>query len=174
MAQTLLDFVPEDVAISWGGVAITGYAPDTFITVRRNATNTITSVGADGSVGITKVADKTGEIEITLMQNSSAHEWLAGTQALQDNGSLQRANFTVADASGGAFIRAINVHIMEAPEITLGADQNTKTWKFFAERLTYTEFPEGVAENSARTARVADAIDAVSNVSDELTAALRA
>lgn len=173
-ASTLLDFVPENVAISWGGVAITGFAPDTFITTRRNSANTTSAVGADGSVGITKNADKTGEIEISLMQTSDSHIWLAGVQALQDYGDLQRANMTVADASGGYFLRATNVHIMEPPEISLGADQNTKTWKFYAEQLQYTEFPEGFAEKAGAASRVADAIDAIVDVSGQLNDAIGA
>lgn len=170
MSKVLYDFIPESTAINWGGIDFTGFAPDTYITVSRNSANTASSVGADGSVGLTKIADKTGTVEITLMQTSATHRYLAQVQAMQDieDAQLIRAPMSIVDPSGGFIAIAQGVHIMQPPEISLGSDQNPKTWTFFAERLIYTELPPGFAQTSAELTRITNAVEGIQEISEKL------
>ncbi len=169
MAQTLNDFSPQQVGISWGGVPFTGYAEDTFVTVSRNTDNTTASVGADGSVGITKNADKTGTIEVTLMQTSETHRILSAIQLTQDQtDQLYRANMTVTDPSGGFIAKMFNVHIQTPPEVSLGSDQNPKTWTFYAERIDYVDVPAGFAQAASEVSKIDDAISGIQSITDSL------
>lgn len=168
--EVLYDFIPESTSINWGGINFTGFAEDTFITVNRNSANTNSSVGADGSVGLTKIADKTGTIEVTLMQTSSTHRYLSAVQAAQDveDAQLVRANMSITDPSGGFICIAQGVHIMQAPEVALGSDQNPKSWTFFAERLIYTDAPRGFAQTAGEITRIENAVQGVTNFSQAL------
>jgi hypothetical protein len=170
MAQVLRDFVPESTAINWGGIDFSGFAPDTYVTASRNSPNTTNSVGADGSVGITKNADKTGTIEVTLMQTSNTHRYLAAVQAGQDVGSAQliRAPMTIVDPSGGFIAVAEGVHIMTPPEVSLGSDQNPKTWTFFAERLIYSELPPGFVATAGEVTRITNAVAGAVEISERV------
>lgn len=169
MAQTLRDFVPESVSISWGGINMEGFAEDTFVTVARSVANTTTSVGADGTVGITKNADRTGTVEVTLMQNSSTHRFLSAIQLAQDNDlELYRANMTITDPSGGMICKIEAAHIQNPPEVALGGDQNAKTWTFFAERIDYIEAPSGFVQSAGEASRIDDAVSQVRDISRKL------
>lgn len=170
--QTLIDFVPEDVVISWGGVPITGFASDTFVSISRNAANTNQVVGADGTVGITKVSDRTAMIELTLLQNATSNRFLALTQRNQDLGKVQRANMTIVDPSGGAFVVAFMAHIVEPAEVSFGADSQERTWKFFVERLEYTQTPSGFGQTSSDFARITELATQIQNISDDIEAGL--
>lgn len=168
--EVLYDFIPESTSINWGGINFTGFAEDTFITASRNSANTSSSVGADGSVGLTKIADKTGTIEVTLMQTSSTHRYLSAIQAAQDidDAQLVRANMSIIDPSGGFICIAKGVHIMQAPEVSLGSDQNPKTWTFFAERLMYVEAPQGFAQTAGEVTRIQNAVEGALEISQAL------
>ena len=48
-------------------------APDTFISVSRDEDSFFKTVGADGTVARTRNANRSGTIEITLMQNSEVN-----------------------------------------------------------------------------------------------------
>lgn len=169
MAQTLRDFVPESVSINWGTLTLRGFAADTFVTVARSVANTTAQVGADGSVGITKNADRTGTIEVTLMQNSESHRFLSAIQAAQDaDDELYRAGMTISDPSGGMICKMFNVHIQTPPEVSLGGDQNPKTWMFYAEQIIYTEEPALFNVSADEAARVSDAVDQIRDISRKL------
>ena len=159
---TLRTFVPESVNISWGGVLFEGFAADTFVTVSRNTANTTASVGAAGDVGITKNADRTGMVEVTLMQNAVTHRILSAIQMAQDSDDeLYRANMTISDPSGGMICKIFNAHIQTPPEVALGADQNEKTWSFFAEKVVYVEDPSGYTATAAEASRIEDAVNTI-------------
>lgn len=166
---TLRDYSSAQVAISWGGINFVGFAPDTFVTLSRNTPNTNNSVGADGSVGITFNADKSGTIEITLMQTSTTHRVLSAAQAQQDfSGKLFRSNMTVTDPSGGFIAKAQRVHIMEPPEVTLGSDQNEKTWTFYAERIDFADAPAGFVQGAGEVSKIDDILSGLSEVTDAI------
>lgn len=161
---TLKTFVPANVNISWGGIILEGFSTDSFVTVSRSSDNTTVQVGAAGDVGITKIADRTGTVEITLMQNSVTHRILSAIQTAQDVGDeLYRANMTITDPSGSMICKIFNAHIQTPPEVTLGADQNEKTWTFFAERVIYTEAPDGVTPTASEISIINDAISTIKN-----------
>lgn len=148
-------YSPKDVVIAWGGVAITGLAEDTFLTVTRNADNSEEVVGAQGDVALTKVANTTGMIELTLLQNSVVNNILSNIQLLQDGESdLFRANMTIQDPSGGTIWEAKDTHLKKSTDVTLGASQNGKTWQFFVSDL------QAVGANSA----IANALGLVSRI----------
>lgn len=134
-------YSPKDVVCSWNGIAIEGFAPDSFLRLQRTSPLITPVVGAGGQVALTRNADKTGTIEIELMQTSLSNQMLSAIQAKQDNMELEEdisSNFVIYDPSGSVLATGINAWLQELPQVELGRDQNSKTWIFGCEKLDYT------------------------------------
>lgn len=134
-------YSPKDVVCSWNGIAIEGFAPDSFLRLQRTSPLVTPVVGAGGQVALTRNADKTGTIEIELMQTSLSNQMLSAIQAKQDNMELEEdisSNFVIYDPSGSVLATGVNAWLQELPQIELGRDQNSKTWIFGCEKLDYT------------------------------------
>ncbi|WMU95500.1 hypothetical protein [Escherichia phage pEC-M719-6WT.1] len=134
-------YSPKDVVCSWNGIAIEGFAPDSFLRLQRTSPLVTPVVGAGGQVALTRNADKTGTIEIELMQTSLSNQILSAIQAKQDDMELEAdisSNFVIYDPSGSVMATGINAWLQELPQVELGRDQNSKTWIFGCERLDYT------------------------------------
>ena len=134
-------YSPKDVVCSWNGIAIEGFAPDSFLRLQRTSPLVTPVVGAGGQVALTRNADKTGTIEIELMQTSLSNQMLSAIQAKQDNMELEEdisSNFVIYDPSGSVLATGINAWLQELPQIELGRDQNSKTWIFGCDKLDYT------------------------------------
>ncbi len=134
-------YSPKDVVCSWIGIAFEGFAPDSFLRLQRTSPLVTPVVGAGGQVALTRNADKTGTIEIELMQTSLSNQMLSAIQAKQDNMELEEdisSNFVIYDPSGSVLATGINAWLQELPQVELGRDQNSKTWIFGCEKLDYT------------------------------------
>lgn len=134
---TIKTYSPKDVQIAWFGFPLTGMAEDTFVTVRLNSDASETIVGAQGDVAPTKIANDTGMVEVTLLQNSESNIALSDIYLAQRASSdLFKGNMTITDPSGGMLFEVSDAHLMTFAECTLGSGQNAKTWTYFADRLT--------------------------------------
>lgn len=135
----LLTYRPEDVSIAWNGINITsGLAPDTYITLDRNEDAFTLTVGADGTGARTQNANKSGTIELTLMQNSPINALLAA-QALADENITSAdvvSALTISDPSGSLIAGAEDCWIKKIPQQELGKEYGTRTWMFECSRLT--------------------------------------
>ena len=74
----------RDFTISWGGYNVEGLAPDNFAVMSRNGDIATFEVGADGQVAKSFNPDQSGNIQVSLQQNSSSNQVLAAAMAAQD------------------------------------------------------------------------------------------
>lgn len=65
-----LGYDPLKVILTYGGVAITGYADGSMIEVERNTDNAFPYIGTQGDGAFAESADKSGKITVNLMQTS--------------------------------------------------------------------------------------------------------
>lgn len=137
-------YSPKDVSISFNGIAITGFAPDSFVRLRRNSALLSETVGAAGELSLTKIADRTGEVEIELLQTAESNLLLSAVALATENGGPVTVGvLMIQDPSGSVLATALNAYLKALPEIELGAEQNSKTWMFGCEILEYTSTPPG-------------------------------
>lgn len=137
-------YSPKDVKVSFSGIAITGFAPDSFIRLSRNSPLLNETVGAAGELSLTKNADRTGAVEIELMQTAESNGLLSILAVATENGGpITVGTLLIQDPSGSVMAIALNAYLKELPDVELGADQNTKTWMFGCEELQYTATPPG-------------------------------
>jgi hypothetical protein len=138
--STQRTYSPKDVIATFAGGAMTfnGFAEGTFIQASRNADNSSSVIGAQGDVGLTVNADKTGSITFTLLQTSTTNATLSHVQNSQDfSNELLRGDIVITDPSGGYLCYAKGCHIMTPPEMNLADEQNSKVWVFFVEDLQF-------------------------------------
>lgn len=169
MADYIREYSPDKVNVNLGGmVEIKGFADGTFISMTRNSPRTSTVVGAKGDVGITRSADRTGTLELTLLQNSPSNEIFSAMVNAEDaTQDLYRATMTIEDPSGSVYALAQRCHIQEPAPIILADGQSAKTWTFFVEDMQYVDLPEGLGAGEA-LATTGAAVAAIKTVSDSL------
>jgi hypothetical protein len=168
----------RDVKLSWAGVALDGLAPDSFITFSRASDITDEEVGADGSLSISKLPDRTGTCTVTLQQQSTGNKILAGMIGEQEAGSsLYVGTLEVRDPSGSVLADLSMAHIKTTPEVDYGssATGSNRAWVFFVEHMKFTDSPQGDSDNPVVAAQQAaveaaivsikgTALDAISDV----------
>ena len=151
----------REVQCSWNGVALTGLAPDSFITFSRESDLTEVEVGADGQANISRLPNRTGTCTISLQQNSPGNIILSGVMLEQEaNSTLFVGSLTIADPSGATLALLTGVHLQVAPEVSLGSSANgaTRDWVFWCEGMKFTSAPEGLAQSIADNADIAGGI----------------
>lgn len=154
-------YSPKEVVLSWGGAPITGLADDTFIEATFNADSTEEVIGAQGDVALTKIANGTGTVTITLLQNATTNVALANVY-LKDQleGKISRANLTITDPSGSLLMECQDAHLKTFAPVTLGASQNAKAWTFFVSKM----IPVGTNSNVTSLLGIASQVNAFAEV----------
>jgi hypothetical protein len=74
----LRTYDPKDVNVIVDGVALTGFAEDTFVSAERTEDTFTEYVGAKGEVAMAESNNRTGEITVTLEGTSPSVEYLNG------------------------------------------------------------------------------------------------
>lgn len=162
MADSLRVYSPEKVKANWDGLfPLKHFAEGTSITATRNLDNTQVDEGMQGDIGITFNASRSGQLSMVFQQTSETNVFLAAIQNLQDtSGELIRGDITISDPSGSMICQANRVHIMKAPDVSLGDSQEPKTWNFFVEELIYLDLPAGLQGGAALVAVAKSKADA--------------
>lgn len=137
----------RDVLMSWNGLPISGFTPDSFITSSRNVDLTDEEVGASGELSTSINPDRTGTCKVSLQQQSPSNQILSGILNTQDaGGALVIGNLTVTDPSGSILALLSGAYLKTAPEVSLGssATGSSREWTFFVEHLNFTSVPDGL------------------------------
>jgi hypothetical protein len=156
-------YSPGDVNISIGGFNVDGWDS---ITMSRNAENTGKNISADGKVGLTQSADKTGVCEIEVQQQNSAfNSYAAEIQRIQDTtGTLLRFDIVVSDKSGGILSNLNTAHLDVPASQDLSQEAGSRTWAFFVSDMEYLPNIGGFGDLTA----ISNAQAAVNNLLDNV------
>lgn len=133
---------PKAVSMAFLGKDIKGFAEGTFIKITPHADLLTYTVGAQGEVAKTVVANRSATVEFTLMQNSSTNAWLWGLiEAARDSsGDWPEGNVVIKDRNAPALPFLTNCSISKRPSHEWATDQTHVTWELFAE--DYKEIPQ--------------------------------
>ena len=116
------------VSIIIGGTPITGFAPDTFINVAPSADNFTKSVGASGEVSRAEMADRTGQVTLTLQQTSPSNDFLTDLY-IQDRQTLaETVTFLLKDENGTTKIEAEDCWVQRIPDVEMAQEVGTREW----------------------------------------------
>lgn len=134
----LQSYSPKDVVVTIAGIPCIGFSPDSFLTIARNVDQVEESVGADGHLSVTNVADRTGEISILLQQTSVSNQAFASAfQQQQDGIDVVPFTLSIFDPAGSVLAQATNAYFKRTSTMDLGASQNSREWTFGCEALVF-------------------------------------
>lgn len=130
---------PNNVAIIFGGVPITGFGTDDFIKITQKEATFVTTTGVDGESIRSKQNPKPiCEITITLMESSASNTYLSAIHELdqaQTNGAGVLP-FLYKDGSGTSLFVSDKAWVTKPPDMTKGKDAKMREWVLEAEKKT--------------------------------------
>jgi hypothetical protein len=138
MSATLTgSYDPAQVVVTIGGVIVSGFSDGDSIIARRAEDSYFIKVGTDGGVARARNANKSGEVEIKLLQTSGANAALSALVATDDltNEGLGVFPIAIFDGSGLSLAAATQCWIKQVPEMVMGKEVSDRTWVFYAADL---------------------------------------
>ena len=116
-----------------GGVIVTGFSDGDFITAKRDEDLHMKRVGADGHVARARNGNKSGTIEIKLLQSSPAVNQLAALVALDNflfDGDILIPIAIVSPGTGAELVASTQSWLKTPPEMVFGKEVGERTFVF--------------------------------------------
>lgn len=147
MAVNTKDYDPLNVVITLDSHIVSGFADGTYITVTRNNQTWNTVAGASGEHARAKSNDRTGTVEITLMQTSITNDWLSNKlYADEMKGNTGKFKLSIIDGNGPlddtnvlgqTTINALEAWVQQAPSVEFGKELSDRVWTIEAGDLEF-------------------------------------
>jgi hypothetical protein len=131
-AQLTGTYDPEQLITVVGGVIITGFSDGDSITVKRDEDLYSKRVGTNGDVARARNPNKSGSIEIRLLQTSEANDQLSALFAINNLVSDGKIVLPIAisDLSGRSLYAATQCWLKTLPEGIFGKEVSERVWVF--------------------------------------------
>ncbi|AWH88024.1 phage structural protein [Limnobaculum parvum] len=120
----------DQVFVTVGPVLISGFSDGDAITVKRAAQLYTTKVGIDGGVARVRNANKSGAIELKLLQTSKVNDELSElfyVDNFNEDGSPV-LSVSVNDGNGRTLCSAGQAWLKALPEISFGDSVGARSW----------------------------------------------
>jgi hypothetical protein len=119
---------PAQRILTVGATPITGFAEGTYIKVDRAKDDFTPYVGSTGEGARSRSRDKSGTIEITLMETSPDNDLLAGYAAADRASGAGMLPVTLRDLHGTTEAFAAEAWVQKLPAIEMGNTVGTRVW----------------------------------------------
>jgi len=124
----LRTYDPKLVLISFGEVAITGFADGSFVSVDRDEDAFTKVVGAGGDVVRTRNRNRSGSVTVTLLHSAPENDLLSGIARLDETLGTGVRPVMVKEANGTTIIAAQNGWIRKLPTTEYAKESGTREW----------------------------------------------
>jgi hypothetical protein len=124
----VLQYDPKQVAIIIGGKVMSGFADGTFVTIKRAEKAFNLKIGVDGEGTRSKSNNKSGMIEIVLMQSSASNDDLSALTAADELSNLGAVPCLVNDKSGRTLASCLTGWVQKYPDAGFAKEVETRTW----------------------------------------------
>lgn len=122
----------KKVTIALGSHIVTGYAPDSFITIDETGDGTTSEAGADGEVSRSVSPDPRSTIKLTLQQHSPTHKWLLKKYKQDKVDGKGSFPFLMKDLTGSDVFSASDAWPNKKPSFARGKAAGTVEWELTA------------------------------------------
>lgn len=126
---------PAQVQVIVGGIPISGFADGTFIRVGRRAAAWDLTVGTDGEGTRAKSNDRSGFVEIELMQSSASNITLSDLSLADELSNAGVVPIMIKDGSGSSLHTAEQAFIEKNPDGEYAKTATTRVWRFITDNL---------------------------------------
>lgn len=131
MATSTYD--PTKLTVIVGGVIVTGFSDGDYITAKRDEDLYTKRVGADGHVARARNGNKSGTIEIKLLQSSPAVAELSALVALDNflfDGDVLIPIAITSPGDGAELVVSTQSWLKTAPEMVFGKEVGERSFIF--------------------------------------------
>lgn len=128
--MALKTYNAADLTVTFGPVVMSGFGPDTVVSVEMNEDLFTLQVGADGHATRSKTSNRSARITVTLAQSSMANDLLSGIAALDAKSNEGVYPLLIKDGSGRSIHSAKNAWITRVPTAEYGKEAGTREWVF--------------------------------------------
>ena len=122
------DYDPKKVVLTIGGHPVEGYADGTFITVSRNNQMWTLQSGASGETARSKSNDRSGTVEIVLMQTSVSNDVLSTKVKDDDLNNSGKFVLGIDDEHGKTVIAGLESWVQQQPSTEFAKELSERTW----------------------------------------------
>jgi len=130
---------PSQVVVTFGELRLQGYADGTVIKVERSEDRYMLKVGLDGEGGRARNQNRSGTIEITLLQTSASNAALSAKMTLDEDSAspIPPEPMIVKDLEGNTLHAAQNAWIQKSPSSEFAKEIGERTWVFATTNLRF-------------------------------------
>ncbi len=120
----------NDVAVIIGGLEMSGFGDDDFVSIENESDDWSDSVGVDGEVTRSKQNDRRATVTITVKNSSPVNTLLDGMRKADLLTGLATVSILIKDLRGDATYFCRQAWIMRAPDTTFSRDAGDREWAF--------------------------------------------
>lgn len=144
--SSLYVYNPAAVLVIFGVLPISGFAPETFLSVEMNEDRYTKWVGIGGEVARARTNDMTATVTFTLSQASPSNDALSLAYLLDQKtrGGDAVVPFLVKDIPGRTLIASEFSWIVRPPVVEFARDAGTRAWQIECANLQM--FAGGLAQ----------------------------
>jgi hypothetical protein len=130
MASDVKIFDPENVDVVYGGVPLSGFAEDTFVTIEAEGDDWLEVDGVDGDLTRSKNLAQKYKVTFHLMSSSRSNAYLSGLRELDlsETGGAGVTSILIRDRNGTSLFVADKAWIMKPPTATSGKTATPREW----------------------------------------------
>lgn len=126
---------PKQVSVIFAGKIISGFADGTFVKAERNEQTWNLKVGVDGEGARAKSNNKSGKVEITLLQSSQSNDDLSALAALDELSNNGVGAVVVIDKSGRTVCAAATGWVQKPAPVEDGKEIQNRVWVIETDEL---------------------------------------
>jgi hypothetical protein len=128
-------YSPDQIVFVFKGIPITAWAPDSFITVKRNERTIKMEVGAGGDVVRTFTLDKSGMVEFELVAASVQNDILSSIQVSDEVNHDGIGAMLLQDINGTTFAHGNEACLDGPADIVRGKAMPTAKWRLLVANI---------------------------------------
>ena len=134
---SVVQYNPQRIQVTWGEVALTGFAPDTFITMQKNNPIHTPVTGIDGKNAYLHNKNFDGTISFLLLQNSDTNKflWEMYNKGHPSGNSTVASQLVVTDYNMAMSWESSFAFINEMPQVSFAKSSGVTEWKFYCAHL---------------------------------------
>lgn len=137
--MALSTYSPKDVTITLAGMhSVTGYADGTFVKITKDIKPFVKVRAMDGEMARMYFEDSGYQVELTLMQSSPTNNILSMLHSVDAATHMGKIPLFIKDGRGQTSFLAGTAWIEKIPDVTFGAELDTRTWVFGCAEVALT------------------------------------
>jgi len=120
-----------------GGKIMSGFSDGTFIKASRNEQAFTLKVGVDGEGTRAKSSNRSGKVEISLMQSSTSNDDLSAFAISDELTSTGAVPILIKDGSGNMVCSAVTGWVQKFPDTEFAKEVSVWTWTIETDSLQF-------------------------------------